>query len=196
MRVKEIEAAALRVIGRRGLPETTMREIAEEAGLAKGTLYLYFESREELVSHLARAAFEELLAALSAVLERPGPAAGVLEAALRTQVDFFEARREIFRLYLAAAHPGDAAAGRSCDRTADPLYAAYLSRLEAFLSARVERGELLAARPARLALFLAEGMSGIVRRRLTEPDPPPAEEDVRLVLDAVLGGIAAERRTP
>ncbi len=38
-----IECAAQRVIARRGLAGASMAAIAEEAGVAKGTLYLYFE---------------------------------------------------------------------------------------------------------------------------------------------------------
>ncbi len=194
VRVLEIEAAALRVIARRGLSAATMQEIATEAGLAKGTLYLYFQGRDELVRHLAEAAFEELLAGQSDVLSRPGPVREVLGEALRKQVDFFEARREFFRIYLDVAHPGDASASACRERGTHPLYDAYLEKLAAFFDAARARGELLCDRPGRLALFLAEGMNGLVLRRLNEKEPPPPEADVQLVLDAVLGGVGADRR--
>ena len=44
-----IQAAARRVIARRGLGRTSMAAIAEEAGVAKGTLYLYFRDRDDLL---------------------------------------------------------------------------------------------------------------------------------------------------
>jgi AcrR family transcriptional regulator len=40
-----IQCAAQRVIAQRGLAGTSMAAIAEEAGVAKGTLYLYFKDR-------------------------------------------------------------------------------------------------------------------------------------------------------
>lgn len=52
---------------------------------------------------------------------------------------------------------------------------------------------LYRAYPDRLALFVAEGLAGLIVRRLGEPDPPPVEEDVRLVVDALTGGINARR---
>jgi AcrR family transcriptional regulator len=47
-RRQEIITAAERVFFARGLAAATMDEIAEEAELSKGTLYLYFKSKEEL----------------------------------------------------------------------------------------------------------------------------------------------------
>jgi AcrR family transcriptional regulator len=50
-RREEILNAAERLFFSRGINRTTMDEIADEAELAKGTLYLYFKSREDI--HLA-----------------------------------------------------------------------------------------------------------------------------------------------
>ena len=104
-RTREIGEAALRVVARRGLEGTTMQEIADEAGLAKGTLYLYFDGREDLVVKVAQSAFEELRGAVAAALAGEGPALGRLEASVRAHVSFFERRRELFRLFLAVALP-------------------------------------------------------------------------------------------
>jgi AcrR family transcriptional regulator len=43
-----ILAVAARSLGRRQFARVTMAEIAEQCGLAKGTLYLYFNTKEEL----------------------------------------------------------------------------------------------------------------------------------------------------
>jgi AcrR family transcriptional regulator len=44
----QIVDAAEKVIFAKGIDQTTMDEIAEEAGLSKGTLYLYFKNKNEL----------------------------------------------------------------------------------------------------------------------------------------------------
>ena len=41
--------AALRLFSRKGFPETTMRDVAGEAGVATGAAYYYYRSKEELV---------------------------------------------------------------------------------------------------------------------------------------------------
>ncbi|NOZ05992.1 MAG: TetR/AcrR family transcriptional regulator [Chloroflexi bacterium] len=50
----EILQAAARVFARRGFDGATVREIAEEADIAEGTIYNYFESKEDLLIQLPR----------------------------------------------------------------------------------------------------------------------------------------------
>lgn len=48
----EIIAAALRVLGRKGISETKIQDIAEEAGIGKGTIYLYFKNKAEILNSI------------------------------------------------------------------------------------------------------------------------------------------------
>ena len=48
-RTGEILAAARNLMDRQGADALTMDEIAAAAGVAKGTLYLYFQSKDELI---------------------------------------------------------------------------------------------------------------------------------------------------
>ena len=61
--------AAARVIGKRGFEAATVHEIARAAGVAAGTIYLYFRSKDEildaLVAELAADIDEDLQAARS-----------------------------------------------------------------------------------------------------------------------------------
>jgi AcrR family transcriptional regulator len=47
-RPEEITDAALKVFAQRGLHNTTLDDVAKEAGISKGTIYLYFKNKEEL----------------------------------------------------------------------------------------------------------------------------------------------------
>ena len=44
-----IMKAALKIFSRKGYSPTALDEIAQEAGIAKGTLYLYFKDKEDLI---------------------------------------------------------------------------------------------------------------------------------------------------
>ena len=48
LRREQILEAAVRVFARRGFGKATVAEIAEEAGVAAGTIYIYFEGKEDL----------------------------------------------------------------------------------------------------------------------------------------------------
>ena len=47
-RPEEILSAALEVFGEVGFAEAKLDDVAQKAGISKGTLYLYFDSKEEL----------------------------------------------------------------------------------------------------------------------------------------------------
>ncbi|MGK7876780.1 MAG: TetR/AcrR family transcriptional regulator [Xenococcaceae cyanobacterium] len=51
-----IVEASLQVFGRKGFQGTRMSDIAQEAGIGKGTIYEYFDSKEELILKI----FEDL----------------------------------------------------------------------------------------------------------------------------------------
>ncbi|MES2332755.1 MAG: TetR/AcrR family transcriptional regulator [Bacteroidota bacterium] len=51
-KTEQISKAVLGLVKQKGLAGITMGEIAKEAGMATGTLYIYFKNKEELINHL------------------------------------------------------------------------------------------------------------------------------------------------
>ena len=47
-KVKEIAAAALALFSQKGYPATSVGQIAQAAGIGKGTIYDYFNTKEEI----------------------------------------------------------------------------------------------------------------------------------------------------
>jgi AcrR family transcriptional regulator len=72
--------ASLRVFGQYGYRRTSMDDIASEAGIAKGTIYLSFTSKEEVFRALARRLSRQMLSGAEAASRRPGTAADKLAA--------------------------------------------------------------------------------------------------------------------
>lgn len=58
----KIVKAARELINSRGFDRVSVEDITKEAGVAKGTFYHYFTTKEELVKVLSEARFEDLLA--------------------------------------------------------------------------------------------------------------------------------------
>ena len=72
--------AALTVFAERGFEAARLDDVAAKAGVAKGTLYLYFKDKEALFEALVRSAVSPILGQASAAASMPGmTAAGVLE---------------------------------------------------------------------------------------------------------------------
>jgi AcrR family transcriptional regulator len=84
-RAPEILEAALASFAEKGFAGTRMDDIAQRAGITKGTIYLYFKSKEELFKALARQSIGERIAAITQQLEgADGPAAEQLRFVLTT----------------------------------------------------------------------------------------------------------------
>jgi AcrR family transcriptional regulator len=68
--------AALTVFAEHGFEAARLEDMAKRAGVAKGTLYLYFKDKEALFEALVRSAVPPILGRVSAAAAMPGMAPG------------------------------------------------------------------------------------------------------------------------
>jgi AcrR family transcriptional regulator len=189
-RVQTLQEATMRVIARKGMAAATMQEIADEAGVAKGTIYLYFRDRDELVEKTFEGAITQLMNEIDAVIDRDMRFEEKLRAIIAAQLSFFSANREFFRLYLSLRMPeGPAPRQRRQKQTCHPQYRVRAERLAAVLRKAMDDGEIREVDPYRLALFIIEGSTAIILERLGEEHPRADSEDIELVTGLILGGI-------
>jgi len=174
----------MRVIARRGMAEATIQEIAEEAGIAKGTIYLYFRDRDELVQKTFERVISELSKRVDTALATEQPFEQTLRAVLAAEIAFFREHREFFRLYISLRHP----VGRH-KRACASRYRARIERMSAVLQRAMDRGEIRRMDPFRLALWIVEGSDAVVLERVLEENPPAEQADVDLIAGAILEGI-------
>lgn len=78
-RPSEIGAAALECFAERGFAACSLDAIAARAGVTKGTLYLYFRSKEDLLKEVVRQALLPRIAAFEAQAKPTDPASVQLE---------------------------------------------------------------------------------------------------------------------
>jgi len=98
--------AALDLLAERGYEKTTMRAIAEKAGVSLGNAYHYFKSKEHLIQAFYHRTHEEHLAASLPVLEK--------EPTLKARL------LEVMRLKIATLEPHHDFAGVLFKTAADP----------------------------------------------------------------------------
>ncbi|MEK6375241.1 MAG: TetR family transcriptional regulator [Acidobacteriota bacterium] len=189
-RIQTIRDAAMRVIARKGMASATMQEIADEAGIAKGTIYLYFRDRDELVEKTFESAMSDLHDRVEVALEKEGSFEEKLRAVLAAQIDYFQANREFFRLYISLRYPeGSAQQQRRQKRHCQPQYKSRVERIAGVLREAMARGEIRQLDPMRLALFIIEGSNAVIIERVLDEAPPPAEADIELIAGMILDGI-------
>lgn len=193
-RLASIQEAALKVIGRRGLSATTMDEVAAEAGVAKGTLYLYFKNREDLLGKAVDHAIGELSQATEAALASATGAEEGLHALIRAELAFLDANRPLLQAYLAARDPAEACGAARRHRARSARYASHLDRLATFLRKAMDTGFIRKSDPERLALFVSEGVHAILVKRLYETAPPPVDREADWLVGVVMNGVASTRQ--
>ncbi|GHG71941.1 TetR/AcrR family transcriptional regulator [Streptomyces griseocarneus] len=97
--------AAVTLIAEQGFSSTTVDEIAERAGVAKGTVYYNFASKtvlfEELLRHGIELLTDSLQAAADETAERGGSRVDALDAMIRAGLDFITRYPALMQLYVA-----------------------------------------------------------------------------------------------
>ncbi|ACA20661.1 transcriptional regulator, TetR family [Methylobacterium sp. 4-46] len=149
-----IVGAALGVFLERGFSGTRMIDVAARAGVAKGTLYLYFRDKEALFEGVLREVMADLVASLSG--QGPGPGESLRDFLRRVAVPAFrdlEATRRaaVVRLVIAEGgrFPAVAAAYRRV--VIGPVTGA----VRRFAAEALARGELTSDALVRFPLLLA-----------------------------------------
>lgn len=90
--------AALDVFSEKGFHQATVDEIAEAAGLGKGTLYRYFANKETLFNELVRSRLEELEEQANAVLDGQDDVLTMISKYLRIYFEFFDRNERLYRV--------------------------------------------------------------------------------------------------
>ncbi len=105
--------AAERVFGEKGFHDATLSEIAELAEYSVGSVYSFFEGKEDLFSQVFVRRGDEFMPGMRAVVEGTGSASEKLQLLVDFQVGFFRSHRQFGRLLLRytnialVSEPGD-----------------------------------------------------------------------------------------
>lgn len=91
--------AAIRIFGKTGFRDTKIADIASEAGVATGTLYNYFSSKEDIFSSILDDGRERLGAQLAERLALPDPLERLRES-IRVLFEFLEEHGALFTIYM------------------------------------------------------------------------------------------------
>ena len=96
---REIALAALGAFAEQGLESTSMNQIAEAAGVGKGTIYEYFESKAELMLHAAVAWIEASEVGIEAAIDPAADPETRLRQLCRITMDAFMEDPRMIKLF-------------------------------------------------------------------------------------------------
>jgi len=184
-------AAARRVFGQHGFDHATMDAIADEAGVAKGTIYLYYSSKQAIYDETFRAGMAEIERLTDERVEAAPGLRAAIYAFVDTRVRYFQEHPDFFRLY--AAEVARQVAGRGPRR--GPCKTAIEGQTRSlqlvFESAR-NTGAVRAIDPAAAALAVFDITRGLTGRRVLTGAQSDASRDVEFITDLIWSGLKPE----
>jgi AcrR family transcriptional regulator len=168
-----------------------MQDIADESGIAKGTLYLYFKDRDELLQRVSHAALSELMIKVEDVFSRTLSFEDAIRELVLTVLRFFDERRDLYRVNFEVKFSGrpDACEAEQ-KKPSHPEKQQYIERLARYFEEHVENK----ADAPRLALFFSETISAVLFRRIPETAGPKLEDDAEFLSGLLLNGLSAKRK--
>lgn len=101
---ERIERAALRLFVQSGVAETSIRDIALEAGVSQGAMYNHYRSKDELAWHLFADNFSEIGSELRRIGRRDAPLRDRLRAMIGHVFELFDRDWETVSYVFLARH--------------------------------------------------------------------------------------------
>lgn len=156
----QILSSAQRCFAERGFHQTTIDMIAEAAGVGKGTIYLYFASKKDLMITLMERRSSEMQAMIEEAVEAGRTTAEKLKGLVKAHFEFYLKHKEY--VLLVYTHLGELAEDMK-DRFIRSRHD--LDRLlQDVLQQGIDEGEI---RPASLE-FLHHSLQGIIHSNAFE----------------------------
>lgn len=178
------------VFGKQGYNETNVENIAEQAGIGKGTLYLYFKSKEDIYF---AALLEDCRKMAELTRERMMAASGweqKLAAFLQVRFDYLETHRDFLRIYLTEFR---GLLTRGVPLHADMYQAMRRSeeQLAQVFSAAIAQGEIRPIDPELAAGAVSDLVRGLIERELAGLGLFTRAAEAKFTLDLLCRGLQA-----
>ena len=194
-RTREILAAARELLERRGPEAMTMEEIAADAGVAKGTLYLYFQSKDDLILALITRVGENIIRDVEASLEGPGTPPEKLIRMVSVLLEYLNRERLLFPIYARELVQGEGESRDGFRRRFQELEEQFVALLTRLFAEGIAAGHFIPANP-RLLTFLIRGLiraTGYYQK--SEGQADAAKEALPVILTLISSGLIREKQS-
>ena len=194
-RTGEILAAARKLLEQRGPEAMTMEEIAAAAGVAKGTLYLYFQSKDDLIQALITQVGENILQDLEASLVAPGTPPEKLIRIVSVLLEYLNRERLLFPMYARELLRGERESSEGFRRNYQELEERFVTLVTRLFADGIAAGQFIPANP-RLLTFLIRGLvraTGYYQKAEGQADA--AKEALPVILTLLSSGLIREKQS-
>ena len=177
--------ATICLLTREGIQGLTMDSVAAEAGIAKGTLYLYFENKEQMLEAAIDACFDPLIRQCSVLLDGDLAPDRKLEAFSLSHLSFFDEHRNLIRVLLYDRERTHS----TRSRYTDIRYWTFVKRMADVLDDGVRQGMFSPLDSMKVAAMFIEANMGMIMQRIHDGISGNVEKDVRQITYIFMKGL-------
>jgi len=191
-RCSGILEAARKVFAKKGFHEATVDDIAETAGVAKGTVYLYYASKRDVYFAALKFGIAEMYSLLLDELKQVSAPQEKLRVLIATKLAYFDENRDFFKIYyselgnIPTTHPG------GIDNEFKSLYQEQARLVETILKEGARRKVIRNLRTEQTAFAISDIIRGVVTHRILGWSKSKVSQDVDFIFDLIWKGIAAQ----
>jgi AcrR family transcriptional regulator len=176
---------AVAVLIRYGLNGTTMDRVATASGMAKGSLYNCFRSKQELLEFVHERAIAPLREAIDEVIDGPLDAAEKLTTITRMWREYLVKHQAVFEFLI-----NDQAAKQLLRDTEQTARATGIRQIMAILQQGVHDGTFRQVDVQAVAEMLLHAAIGMVEQEFAAGKPRPVDDAVETLIGVFLHGLA------
>ena len=187
---QEILDAGRALFSERGFHNVSMNEIAQKAEFAVGTMYKFFENKEDLYKALVLEQSDKFHRTLTAAIEGPGDEIEKIRNYTRAKGEVFTANVQMIRLYFAETRGASFNVKAGLDSEIRDRYGQFLERLASVFASGMEKKRFKKiADPYHLAMAIDSLTNAFLFLWLEAPDRHPYPEDPDVILDILFKGL-------
>jgi AcrR family transcriptional regulator len=184
----QVIAAARERFSKHGLAGTTMDGIAQAAGVAKGTVYLYYKSKEDIFRQILEEDLANLQDDTVPLISGPGTIEDKLHAFFLGALGFFDRKKDFCEH--AIFEMGSEVRKKALQRF-EVVFRAQVQAWQALLAEAQRTGQIDVADPHASATIIVGAASGLAKQRLRGWDTTPVDDVATQAARTLWKGLAA-----
>lgn len=188
----QILEAAMTVFARQGFDQARMDDIAQEVGLSKGALYLYFKSKDTIISAILQLFFSRALKKLQDFLENKEQPSIREQLMMLNQYYIAEMKWMARLVPLSYEFYAVAARQKVVRQFFKRYFKDYREILTALVQRGIDRGEFRPVGAENVAVAIAALYEGLALLWMVDPDGVPWEHTSEASLLLLLEGLMAK----
>jgi TetR/AcrR family fatty acid metabolism transcriptional regulator len=188
----DILNAAVKLFSERGFEPTTVDEIAAQAGVGKGTIYLYFENKEQIFRAVIEQGLRSIDKLFTAIIDSKESYLARIKALIQTQLQFVLDNQDFYRIFLKERInlPYDFTVDDESSHSLLEIHRQLNRKMNDFFSAAISDSFLRANEPELYTIALSGIVSHVAFHWLMHGSKGPLVEKTPAILEQFLHGAA------